>query len=174
MKSQNITANGSARVAQSCGLLCTIIFLTFVATSPIAAQDYSLAQISLRIAGAHPASDLAAVPAAIHEDEFQTDIAPLEEVSSSNMAGKPAEALPCEQHIRANSNDTIPSVAPAVQTTSVIPAGGGSDQPNTFLVHEIQAVQRMIRLMQLKEEIIVEKARFERKLVDLQKKIESR
>jgi hypothetical protein len=174
MKSQKITANGRARLAQSCRLLCTIIFLTFVATSPIAAQDYSLAQISLRIAGAHLASDLAAEPAELHEDEFQTDIAPREEVSSINMAGKPAEALPCEQHIRANSNDTIPSVDPVVQTTSVNPAAGGSDQPDNFLVYEIRAVQRMIRLMQLKEEIMVEKARFEQKLVDLQKKIESR
>ncbi|MGH7494210.1 MAG: hypothetical protein ACREOO_17700 [bacterium] len=172
MKPQRIPANGAAHLQQASQLLYIILVLSGFTAAPIFAQDIVSAHASLAatrlILGAQVTSP------EIHEDEFQATIAPSDEVSSSNMVGQPAEALPCEEHIRAERNDTIPSVATASQTPAAVPATVIGDDSDQFLMDKIQAVQRMIRLMELKEEIILEKARFELKLVDLQKKIENR
>ena len=105
-------------------------------------------------------------------DEFLTGVVAPEELSSNKTAGKPAGELPCEDPGRFHQNDTIPTAAAAMPAAPVVTEAGGSDRhADHYLVSEIQAVQRMIRLMKLKEEIMVEKARFAQELVDLQRKI---
>jgi hypothetical protein len=172
MKSQRIPANAPAHMQHASQLLYSLVVVSGFAAAPILAQSLASAHASLAatrfVLGAQVES------MGVHEDEFQAAVAPSEEVSSNSMLGKPAETLPCEEHIRAHHNDTISSVSMAAQAPAAVPAADNAEQADQFLVDKIQGVQRMIRLMELKEEIILERARFEQELVDLQQKIENR
>ena len=173
MKSQRIPANGPVHIQHASQLLYSLVVLSGFSAAPILAQSYVSAHASLAATRFVLGAQVESI--GVHEDEFQAAVAPSDEVSSSSMLGKPAETLPCEEHIRAHHNDTIPSVSTAAQVVpAAVPAADNVEQADQFLVDKIQAVQRMIRLMELKEEIILEKARFEQKLADLQQKIENR
>lgn len=170
MKTQTALARGSAHSAHASQLF-TVIFLILLAPAVKSfAQNSVLAQNSAepRLLNAGLAGGWLANSAA-PEDEFQAEAAP-HETASNHMAGLPAEVLPCEEHARINENDSIPAAAGTPQAPVVLEENSAHlDQ--VLLVDKIQAVQRMIKLMELKEEIMREKARFEKELVDLQRKI---
>ncbi len=169
------TQTAATHVAQTWQLLCAAMILTLASVAQSFAQDHATVQNGLRatFTGANLKTELTANAIEMNEDTFQSTSVATEEVSSQNMAGQPAAALPCEEHPRFNENDTIPAAPAATPAASSTSTGGEKNQLDHFLMDKIQAVQRMIRLMELKEEIMLEKARFEQALVDLQTKIEN-
>ncbi len=167
MKPQTASTNGNAHVAPACVIV--ILFLSSV--SPSLAQNYAIVQHHryFALAGEGLTADMPASSVEADEDEFQAELAPTEEISSNKMAGKPAGTLPCEALGGFQESDTILSAPRATPAPSEVEATSAETDP--FLVGEIQTVQRMIRLMKLKEEIMLHKARFAQELADLQQKI---
>jgi len=167
MKTQTFNANARVHSAHAWRLLAAVLMFSLLPGAQLLAQNYAAAQ-------SRPHTSLLVLSPTVTgatEDEFQSDLTATVAVSSNEMAGQPAESLPCEEQIHTNENDSLPPSL-AAEPEPVMAAPTTTDNTDQFLVDKIQAVERMIRLMQLKEEIIKEKSQCQQELVNLQKKIE--
>ena len=171
MKTQTYFTVGCMRDAAGGQLVLALLLLPWIFIANGMAQDkYTTANGIPMFAHAHFAASLPALTPAPATDEFQSELEPSPEVSSINMAGWPAGTLPCTEHGRFEEDDA----ALAATTTSPTTVAAAAASRDHFLVDKILAVQRMVSLMKLKEEIMLERERFERALAELEQTIATR